>query len=335
MTSPLRNGPLSTPQLRNEVSGGVLRNGSMTRRGFLKDAAAVAGVSALSGTLGNPRSCLGNALPYDRTLRDRLWMWGHDAGSLKKTYGFGSKGGDILPGEAIKTMGIPNVCMVRFTGTPLPPFDDYVKQFAHAKRLTWSFVDGDRGHTTEQKRRQALDLAAKLPNFAGLDMDDFFLADAVPKTEGGEAQAHLSVEQVQQVQRELTVQGRRLDLSIVLYSNQLHPAIKRHLDLVDAVYFWTWRARDLANLEANFAAYRKIVPTKRTRLGIYMWDFGEKKPISQELMEHQCRLGLQWLKQGEIEGLIFHCTPLCDMGLEAVEWSKSWIARHADDVVGT
>ena len=49
-------------------------------------------------------------------------------------------------------MGIPNVCMVRFTGTPLPPFDDYVKQFARAKRLTWSFVDGARNYTTERKK---------------------------------------------------------------------------------------------------------------------------------------------------------------------------------------
>jgi hypothetical protein len=307
---------------------------SLTRRGFLKSAAAVAGASALSGMLGAPLPCSGSALPYDRTLRDRLWMWGHDAGSLKKTYGFGSKGGDIMPGDAIKTMGIPNVCMVRFTGTPLPPYDDYVKQFAHAKRLTWSFVDGDRGHTTEQKRRQALDLAAKLPNFVGLDMDDFFLEKGAPKTEGGEAQAHLSVEQVQKVREELVVKGRRLDLSLVLYSNQLNPAIKRHIDLVDAVYFWTWQASDLKNLEANFAAYRKIAPAKRTLLGLYMWDFGDKKPIPQALMEHQCRLGLEWLKKGEVEGLIFHCTPLCDMNLEAVEWSKRWIALHADDVVG-
>jgi hypothetical protein len=66
-----------------------------------------------------------------------------------------------------------------------------------------------------------------------------------------------------------------------------------------------------------------------------MWDFGEGKPISSKLMEHQCRLGLQWLDKGEIEGMIFHCTPLCDMNLEAVEWSKKWIARHGDDVVGT
>ena len=184
---------------------------------------------------------LGSALPYDRTLRDRMWMWGHDARSLKNSYGLGSRGGDIMPGEAIKYMGIPNVCMVRFTGTPLPPFDDYVKQFARAKRLTWSFVDGDGRHTTQQKKLQALDLAAKLPNFVGLDMDDFFLGNAVPKTDGAEAPAHLSVEQVEQIHEELVVQGRRLDLSIVLYSNQLHPAIKRHLDIVDVVYFWTWR----------------------------------------------------------------------------------------------
>jgi hypothetical protein len=103
---------------------------------------------------------------------------------------------------------------------------------------------------------------------------------------------------------------------------------------VDAVCFRTWRARDLENLEGNFAAYRKLAPARRTLLGIYMWDFGDKKPIPIPLMEHQCRLGLQWLHRGEIEGLIFHCTPLCDMKLEAVEWSKDWIAHHANETVG-
>jgi len=307
----------------------------LTRRRFLARAAAVAAVSVLPGMLGNPTACRGNARPYERKLRDRLWMWGHDAGSLKNAYGIGSRGGDILPGAAIKYMGIPNVCMVRFTGTPRPPFDDYVRQFSRARRLTWSFVDGDSRHTTERKRKLALDLAAKLPNLVGLDMDDFFLGDAVPRTEGGDAPAHLSVEQVQRIHQELAGRRRRLDLSLVLYSNQLQPAIKRHLDSVDVVYFWTWRARDLQDLEKNFAAYRKICPVKRTRLGIYMWDFGDSKPISVEAMEHQCRMGLQWLDRGEIEGMIFHCTPLCDMNLEAVEWSKRWIARHANDIVGT
>lgn len=310
------------------------RGDGLTRRGFLAGATAAAGSAILTDAFGDGTAARGPALPYDRALRDRLWMWGHDAGSLTNTYGFGSRGGTILPGEAIRYMGIPNVCMVRFTGTPLPPFDDYVKQFAHARRLTWSFVDGDRRHTTEQKRQHALDLAAKLPNFSGLDMDDFFLEGEVAESKGTEANAHLRVEQVRQIRNELTVKGRKLDLSVVLYSNQLRPSIRGHLDLVDAVYFWTWRARDLENLEGNFAAYRKLAPARRTLLGIYMWDFGDKKPIPIPLMEHQCRLGLQWLQRGEIEGLIFHCTPLCDMKLEAVEWSKDWIAHHANETVG-
>ncbi|MEZ0386136.1 MAG: twin-arginine translocation signal domain-containing protein [Verrucomicrobium sp.] len=300
----------------------------LSRRSFLKTA-ATAGSLMMSG---EPLSW-GSNMPYDRTLRDRLWMWGHDSGSLVQGYGIGDKGTDIEPAAALEYMGIPNICMVRFTGTPLPPFDGYVEQFAKAKRLTWSFVDGGKKFTTGEKKSQALDLATRVPNLVGLDMDDFFIGDAVPKTEGGEAHAHLSVAQVEEVTKELDVAGRRLDLSMVIYSNQLHPAIKRHIDPVDAVYFWTWKARELVNLEDNFAAYRKIASAKKTLLGIYMWDFGEKKPIPIELMEHQCRLALDWLKKGEIEGLIFHCTPLCGMKLEAVEWSKDWISRHANDVV--
>lgn len=303
------------------------------RRDFLQQAMVSAGAALLPAALSSPVPCGASILPYDRNLRDRLWMWGHDAGSLAKGYGIGGKDTDIQPAEALRYMGIPNVCMVRFTGTPLPPFDDYVKQFAQTKRLTWGFVDGAKNYTTEEKKAQALDLAAKQPNLIGLDMDDFFIGDAVPKSPGAEPPANLTVEQVREVTRQLVVKGRRLDLSAVVYTNQLNPAIKNHLDLVDLVYLWTWRARDLVNLEANFTAYRKIQPNKRTLLGIYMWDFGEKKTIPVSLMEHQCKLALQWLKSGQIEGMIFHCTPLCGMKLEAVEWSKDWISRHADDVI--
>ena len=300
-----------------------------TRRIFLQNAVLTTGALALPAA----SFCQGSILPYERNLRDRLWMWGHDAGSLVKGYGIGDKGSDIQPAAALQYMGIPNVCMVRFTGTPLPPFDDYVKQFAHTKRLTWGFVDHATNYTTEEKKRQALDLASRTPNLVGLDMDDFFIGDAAPKAGSSEATASLTVRQVEQVKHELVVAGRRLDLSMVVYSNQVRPEIKRHVDLVDTVYFWTWKARDLTNLEANFAAFRRIVPRKPVLLGIYMWDFGEKKTIPLDLMEHQCRVALEWLKKGEIEGLIFHCTPLCGMKLEAVEWSKDWIARHADDIV--
>jgi hypothetical protein len=46
-----------------------------------------------------------------------------------------------------------------------------------------------------------------------------------------------------------------------------------------------------------------------------------------EMMRHQCELGLRWLREGQIEGMIFLASCICDLELEAVEWTRSWIAR--------
>ncbi len=276
-----------------------------------------------------PGRCSGAVLPYDRTLRDRLWMWGHDAGSTTGMYNIPA-GGKILPAEAIAYMGIPNVCMIRWRSMPEPPFDEYVKQFANTKRLTWSIVDGAR-EPYEEKKRMAFDLAGRLPNLTGVYLDDFFVDQAIPKED--ESPANLTVSGIKALHEELAARPRRLELSMVLYSKQLHPAIARHIRHCDVVAFWTWNANHLVDLADNFEAYRKIVPGKRTLLGLYLWDFGNSRPITVEAMEHQCRLGLEWFKEGRIEGMIFHCTPLCDMKLEAVEWTRRWIARHADDTV--
>jgi hypothetical protein len=71
----------------------------------------------------------------------------------------------------------------------------------------------------------------------------------------------------------------------------------------------------------------------RVRLGIYMWNFNNKTTIPIELMKHQLDCAYRWLKSGEVEGLIFHCTPLCDMGLEAVEYSRRWIDEHGSETI--
>ena len=59
-----------------------------------------------------------------------------------------------------------------------------------------------------------------------------------------------------------------------------------------------------------------------------MWDYGDRKPIPVEVMERQCEAGLKWLREGRIEGIIFLPTCICDMELEAVEWTRRWIASH-------
>ena len=40
------------------------------------------------------------------------------------------------------------------------------------------------------------------------------------------------------------------------------------------------------------------------------------------------------MRTGVIHGIVFHCTPLVDTGLEAVEMCKEWIRRHGEDPWG-
>jgi hypothetical protein len=331
----------------------------MLRRGFFVTAAATACHTLVSRSLFAAPKCVEGTdiprnpdcpIPYENNIRDRLWMWGHDSGSLGNYISKEERGGKILPAAAIKTMGIPNVCMVPFTGTPRPQeYDEYAKQFDDPaiKRFTWSFIHAS-PQNSQAIKTAALQQAAKYKNFVGLDMDDFFRGHADPSTNGkmgdeegkstGIAPAALTPLQVIDVQKELSTtapkcRGRKLDLSIVWYTHQNSPAIKRHIDQVDVVYFWTWNANHLVDLEKNFKAFRAICPDVRVRLGVYMWNFNNKALVPTELMKHQLDCAYCWLKSGQVEGLIFHCTPLCDMDLEAVDYSRRWIDSHGEEPV--
>jgi hypothetical protein len=102
----------------------------------------------------------------------------------------------------------------------------------------------------------------------------------------------------------------------------------KHVDLVS---LWIWSGIDIQKIDANFKKYRSLVPDKPTLLGIYMWDFGGKKELSKEFMAKQLDYALMLYKEGQIEGLIFHCTPLCNKGLVAVDYARDWIAKHGKE----
>jgi hypothetical protein len=265
------------------------------------------------------------------TVRDRLWIWGHIEGAYDNTWGLPSNS-DITPVQGADSLNIPNIIMVRYWGKPEIPFDNYAKQFTDTKKLMWSFVGGG-GGTSETEREHVLALAKKMHNITGLFMDDFFHSNAIPAPGATEPPAACSVEELRQIKNKLSLPDRKLDLAVTLYNYQLNPAIRPHLELCDVVSFWSWTADDLVQLEENFALYEELVPNKRTLLGIYMWDFGLSKPLPLELMQKQCELGLQWLKEGRIEGMIFLATNICDMNIEAVEWTKKWINLHGDEKI--
>jgi hypothetical protein len=145
--------------------------------------------------------------------------------------------------------------------------------------------------------------------------------------------ASLSPTQLRAIRERLSASGRRLPMTCVVYTHQISPRILPHVREVDKVAMWTWRSDDLKDLEANFEKLERIVRPRPILLGCYLFDYGANKQMSVDRMRHQCELGLKWLREGRIEGMIFLASNVCDMGLPAAEWTRDWIRSVKDQSV--
>jgi hypothetical protein len=256
------------------------------------------------------------------TVGDRLWLWGHDAGAHNEGWGLPGPS-RITPAEAAFYLGIPNLIMVRYQGRPSLPFDQYALPFRALQQVVWSVV-GAGGQTDDRERAHVLDLAARHPNITGLMLDDFFGSEQAVQGDGTPA---LPTDELRGLRNQRTVAGRRLQLWAVLYEHQLEKQLAPYLELLDVVSFWTWDADKLVGLEGNLARLKEVAPRCARALGCYLWDYGKKKPMPLDWMRHQCEVGQRWLRRGEIEGMIFLASCLCDLELEAVEWTRQWVAQ--------
>lgn len=310
----------------------------INRREFLKKASFLTGMSMLSVSemsthmLSGCNSNETDIYRYKNNLRDRLWMWGHDSGFYD-----GPEGVYNIPlspyismSDAIKSMGIPNVCAIR----PGIPEDGYINQFEKVKRVEWSILMGT-DETYKILRDYVFKLRDEMPNLTGYFLDDFFSFSGEPKFEENSitkiAPAALSIEGMQSLYEETISHKRRLNSSVVLYTHQLHSSIQPFMKYVDTVSLWIWDGSGIQKIEENFNKYRSLVHDKPTLLGIYMWDFGGKKELDQNFMVKQLDFAHKLYMEGQIEGMIFHCTPLVNKNLEAVNYARNWIDKHGND----
>jgi hypothetical protein len=260
--------------------------------------------------------------PQQPTVQDKLWLWGHDSGAHNNGWGL-PQPSRITPTEAAFYLGIPNLIMVRYLGRPALPFDQYAVPFRALRRVAWSVV-GATGQTDANERAHVLALADRHPNITGLMLDDFFGSD--PSGEHTD-RAAMPLDKLRELRNQLSVSGRSLKLWAVLYEHQLKKPITPYLELLDLVCFWTWDSDKLRELEDNVDQLERVAARCGRVLGCYLWDYGKKKPMPLDLMQSQCELGLDWLRKGRIEGIIFLASCICDLELEAVEWTRNWIAK--------
>ena len=267
------------------------------------------------------------------TVRDKFWMWCHVEGTFNNRYNLPGTS-RMTPAEAAYYFGVPNVimCAISREGVPckmvpeISAFDSYLTSFRPLKRVVW-WLQGWGGQYRRDVLEATLQLGEKYPNMVGAMMDDFFCLTSRDGRVGA-----LNLKELEYLRERMKmVGGRKLDLWVVLYRGDMVSDVSAYLAKTDVVTFWTWDSGQLESLEEGFAQAQHAAQGRRLLLGCFLWDWNANKPVPLPLMQKQCRVGLEWLRQGRIEGMIFLGSPLVDMGLEAVEWTRKWIQEVGDE----
>ncbi|MCM8821012.1 MAG: hypothetical protein NC932_03575 [Candidatus Omnitrophica bacterium] len=245
-------------------------------------------------------------------MKEKIWLWAHKEGMQNNRWGLPSQS-KITPIDACKYLGIENIIFVREFGKPEPEeYEFYAESFKNLKKVIWSVV-GAGATYQEGEVERIIELKKKYPNIVGAIMDDFFIKE----------KPLFTPDQIAEIKERFNRNG--MELWTVLYQHQLDLPVKEYLKKVDLTTYWVWKSEEINEIKGCFEKFCKIVPEKRKALGIYMWDYGNNKEMPLDLFIKECEIGLKWLNEEKIEGIIFLASCIVDLDLPTVEWVKEWI----------
>ena len=234
----------------------------------------------------------------------------------------------MTPCEGAYYLGARNCIMVCYGDEPKPPFDQEAMALDSLREVIWSVI-GDYSSSNNAESFGHLDevlrIAQKFPNIKGAIFDDFFIADRL---------AEYTVDKVAEIHKRLSeAPGGKLDLWVVVYDYMQDIVTDDYLKHLDGITYWTWHGIDLEKFEENYSKMRAKCAGKRILLGCYLYDYGNKKQLTKEQMEFQLNRYAKAIRDGEVEGVILLSNTVADLGFEAVEFTKQWIAEHGDELV--
>ena len=262
--------------------------------------------------------------------RDKFWMFGVRAHQDDPWLGRGFENrrctkSRITPAEGAFMLDIPNVLMISCDGEPAPFSKDalgYMESFCRMDRVLWGCA-GSGGFRAGNEEKFVLELAEKYPNLTGVFLDDIS-SPVRAREDKAQAMAEV-VSMLDDVKNTLKAAAKPLDTYITWYwHEEPYPGL---IDRVDGFSFWTWNSDDLPKLPERFEQVEKIYRNKKILIGIYMYDFYNRRPVTDEMMEFQCNYALSLLKQGRIDGIIIEANSVMGVGLPSEKWLRQWLSE--------
>lgn len=261
-------------------------------------------------------------------LREKMWLWGQTPGSHHAVGNpFKIPGENKMTAmEGGKHFGIPNVFRVVMADMPKKEeFDREAQDLDGFDKIFWSLI-GSGGSKHELVVDEVLALAEKYDKIEGAITDDFLTNERMKIfTPAMIAEAR---------ERLHAFHKRKLDLYTVVYVHELAPDKADFLKEFDAISLWCWYEENLLTLEENYKTLRSIIgDEKKIFAGCYMWDYGNRKEISESAMRLQLDTYYEWLKTGKIEGIILCSNCVADLGLKTKDIMLDWMREHGDDEI--
>jgi hypothetical protein len=258
-----------------------------------------------------------------RTVRDVMWAWGNPEMAKPGPHTLATFA-EAGCAERAQMLGVPNIVMA---GQGLPNDNakaDYLtKEVAGFKRLVWEITPDGTGlgppFVYKDRMAQIRKLADKYPQIEGVLLDDMST---------GKMDRGFKPEHIRHIRQQLGDEHPAVKIWGVVYSMSLdRPMMDECLKEVDVINLWIWKAADLVHLEKYIAHCERVAPRKSIVLGLYLWDYGDGRPMPLDLLKQQCETALELAHAGRIAGIVFLTI---NNDPKAVAWAADWIKRVGD-----
>lgn len=257
-----------------------------------------------------------------KTIRDNTWIWGHPPGSVSGPFQLPPS--QMTPMEAAAYFGARNSFY-------LPMFADVDMTKCNLGMYSLDHVGWalECVYSHPEVIDRLFSQAERFPNISCGIFDDFFNEENAKNNS-----LNYTPEFLASLRTKLHTGGvRPLEMWLVFYTKQFGKDYSHFIREFDGVSLWFWSEYELENYEQFCRRFFEMTPTNKRMIGVYLYNFGEKKEADLNLVKYQLDCCSSWMKDGTIDGVILHTNAVADLGLEAVEAVKQWYDLHGDETV--
>ncbi len=263
-----------------------------------------------------------------QTIRDRLWLWGMKVNVLQEGTDYGNLGfgtSRMTVEDAIQRTGVRNVVMAG----GLPIDRSSLAAMPSARRIICKTAIHGPGPEAGIEMDACIDkliaakgMASHDPRIEAFHVDDF----STGSIDRGVKPEHLA-----RLQFVNATRGPHLVLGATIYTMSVdRPELPPLLPYFAQYLVPLWHADRIDGVPAVLDHLADLSGEKPVLLCLYVYDFGNSKPIPRDLMQRHLDLAEELILEEKVAGMLICGTCMMDLDWEANACYYDWVESVGD-----